>query len=137
MEEPEVICLTWLISKMIPVRMVSFFLLGEVIILVKSLFMMIIVMCWTAWDYSAWVRAYALFLEERLECFRVLKYDVEMDRPVRAHLFNVTYFSSQFILDLFVEIPVKVYHFNHFTINTIVWTLQHLSIDICKFEFFI
>ncbi|KAK4369953.1 hypothetical protein RND71_009428 [Anisodus tanguticus] len=34
-----------------------------------------------AWDYSAWVRAYALFLEERLECFRVLKYDVETDRP--------------------------------------------------------
>ncbi|KAJ6699828.1 hypothetical protein OIU79_012969 [Salix purpurea] len=34
-----------------------------------------------AWEYSAWVRAYALFLEERLECFRVLKYDVEMDRP--------------------------------------------------------
>ncbi|KAK6783813.1 hypothetical protein RDI58_017267 [Solanum bulbocastanum] len=35
-----------------------------------------------AWDYSAWVRSYALFLEERLECFRVLKYDVETDRPV-------------------------------------------------------
>ncbi|KAK6236155.1 hypothetical protein SCA6_011492 [Theobroma cacao] len=34
-----------------------------------------------AWDYSAWVRTYALFLEERLECFRVLKYDIEMDRP--------------------------------------------------------
>ncbi|XP_059285446.1 putative clathrin assembly protein At5g35200 [Lycium ferocissimum] len=34
-----------------------------------------------AWDYSAWVRSYALFLEERLECFRALKYDVETDRP--------------------------------------------------------
>lgn len=34
-----------------------------------------------AWDYSAWVRSYALFLEERLECFRVLKYDIEADRP--------------------------------------------------------
>lgn len=34
-----------------------------------------------AWDYSNWIRTYALFLEERLECFRVLKYDVEMDRP--------------------------------------------------------
>ncbi|XP_010241584.1 PREDICTED: putative clathrin assembly protein At5g35200 [Nelumbo nucifera] len=33
-----------------------------------------------AWDYSAWVRTYALFLEERLECFHVLKYDVETDR---------------------------------------------------------
>jgi hypothetical protein len=35
-----------------------------------------------AWDYSAWVRIYALYLEERLECFRVLKYDVETDPPV-------------------------------------------------------
>ncbi|KAI3446876.1 hypothetical protein Pfo_003541 [Paulownia fortunei] len=33
-----------------------------------------------AWDYSSWVRSYALFLEERLECFRVLKYDIEADR---------------------------------------------------------
>lgn len=36
----------------------------------------------SAWDYSAWVRTYALFLEERMECFRVLKHDVETDRPV-------------------------------------------------------
>ncbi|XP_074559359.1 LOW QUALITY PROTEIN: putative clathrin assembly protein At5g35200 [Curcuma longa] len=34
-----------------------------------------------AWDYSAWVRTYALYLEERLECFRMLKYDVESDPP--------------------------------------------------------
>ncbi|XP_022882408.1 putative clathrin assembly protein At5g35200 [Olea europaea var. sylvestris] len=34
-----------------------------------------------AWDYSAWIRSYALFLEERLECFRVLKFDVETDHP--------------------------------------------------------
>ncbi|CAH2045874.1 unnamed protein product [Thlaspi arvense] len=33
-----------------------------------------------AWDCSAWVRTYALFLEERLECFRVLKYDTEAER---------------------------------------------------------
>ncbi|XP_075474211.1 putative clathrin assembly protein At5g35200 [Primulina tabacum] len=32
-----------------------------------------------AWDYSAWVRCYALYLEERLECFRILKYDIEAD----------------------------------------------------------
>ncbi|XP_023635111.1 putative clathrin assembly protein At5g35200 isoform X2 [Capsella rubella] len=37
--------------------------------------------CPNAWAYSAWVRFYALFLEERLECFRVLKYDVEIDPP--------------------------------------------------------
>ncbi|XP_044428176.1 putative clathrin assembly protein At5g57200 [Triticum aestivum] len=33
-----------------------------------------------AWDCSAWVRTYALFLEERLECFAVLRYDVEAER---------------------------------------------------------
>lgn len=33
-----------------------------------------------AWDCSAWVRTYALFLEERLECFRVLRYDIESER---------------------------------------------------------
>ncbi|KAJ1418416.1 Protein kinase domain [Sesbania bispinosa] len=32
------------------------------------------------WDCSAWVRTYALFLEERLECFQILKYDVEAER---------------------------------------------------------
>uniref|UniRef100_A0ACD5ZBN3 Uncharacterized protein n=1 Tax=Avena sativa TaxID=4498 RepID=A0ACD5ZBN3_AVESA len=33
-----------------------------------------------AWDCSAWVRTYALFLEERLECLIVLRYDVEAER---------------------------------------------------------
>jgi hypothetical protein len=46
----------------------------------------------SAWDYSAWVRIYALYLEERLECFRVLKYDVETDPPV-CNLLH-TYFLS-------------------------------------------
>ncbi|KAJ9135752.1 hypothetical protein P3X46_032901 [Hevea brasiliensis] len=36
-----------------------------------------------AWDCSAWVRTYALFLEERLECFRILKYDIEAERIPR------------------------------------------------------
>ncbi|CAN6177249.1 unnamed protein product [Urochloa humidicola] len=36
-----------------------------------------------AWDCSAWVRTYALYLDERVECFRVLKYDVEADRLLK------------------------------------------------------
>ncbi|KAI9076103.1 hypothetical protein K1719_041917 [Acacia pycnantha] len=36
-----------------------------------------------AWDCSAWVQTYALFLEERLECFRVLKYDIEAEHLPR------------------------------------------------------
>ncbi|KAJ7979409.1 ENTH/ANTH/VHS superfamily protein [Quillaja saponaria] len=37
-----------------------------------------------AWDCSAWIRTYALFLEERLECFRVLKYDIESERLTKS-----------------------------------------------------
>ncbi|GER37321.1 ENTH/ANTH/VHS superfamily protein [Striga asiatica] len=33
----------------------------------------------SAWDYSAWIRSYALYIEECLECFRVLKYDFYRD----------------------------------------------------------
>ncbi|XP_031386561.1 putative clathrin assembly protein At2g01600 [Punica granatum] len=33
-----------------------------------------------AWDCSAWVRTYAQFLEDRLECFKILKYDIEAER---------------------------------------------------------
>ncbi|XP_076921681.1 putative clathrin assembly protein At2g01600 [Bidens hawaiensis] len=36
-----------------------------------------------AWDCSAWVRTYGLFLEERLECFKVLRYDIEAERIPR------------------------------------------------------
>ncbi|KAJ6834211.1 putative clathrin assembly protein [Iris pallida] len=36
-----------------------------------------------AWDCSGWVRRYALFLEERLECFRILKYEVEAERLMK------------------------------------------------------
>lgn len=38
----------------------------------------------TAWDCSAWVRTYGLFLEERLECFRNLKYDIEAERLTKT-----------------------------------------------------
>lgn len=37
-----------------------------------------------AWDCSGWVRTYALFLEERLECYRILKYDIEAERLPKA-----------------------------------------------------
>ncbi|MBA0842334.1 hypothetical protein Goarm_002165, partial [Gossypium armourianum] len=33
-----------------------------------------------AWNYSVWVRGYALYLEERVECFNALKYDVDKDQ---------------------------------------------------------
>ncbi|MBA0814676.1 hypothetical protein Gohar_020488, partial [Gossypium harknessii] len=32
------------------------------------------------WNYSVWVRGYALYLEERVECFNALKYDVDKDQ---------------------------------------------------------
>ncbi|XP_062232051.1 putative clathrin assembly protein At2g01600 [Phragmites australis] len=58
-----------------------------------------------AWDCSAWVRTYGLFLEERLECFRVLKYDVEAERlskqgqgPEKGHS-RTRELNSQDLLD--------------------------------------
>eukprot|EP00257_Ricinus_communis_P023436 XP_015583422.1 putative clathrin assembly protein At5g35200 isoform X1 [Ricinus communis] len=36
----------------------------------------------SAWDCSAWVRTYALYLEERLECFRMLKYDLQKNHSL-------------------------------------------------------
>ncbi|KAK3159384.1 hypothetical protein QOZ80_2AG0149440 [Eleusine coracana subsp. coracana] len=42
-----------------------------------------------AWDYSAWVRNYALYLEERLESFHVLRYDVEKDPSTARDLGTV------------------------------------------------
>lgn len=39
-----------------------------------------------AWECTAWVRTYALFLEERLECLRILKFDVEAERLVKSQL---------------------------------------------------
>uniref|UniRef100_A0A3Q7J5X4 ENTH domain-containing protein n=1 Tax=Solanum lycopersicum TaxID=4081 RepID=A0A3Q7J5X4_SOLLC len=35
------------------------------------------------WDCSAWVRTYALFLEERLECFRTMKNDIVAERSTK------------------------------------------------------
>ncbi|XP_074586779.1 putative clathrin assembly protein At5g57200 [Curcuma longa] len=40
--------------------------------------------CPLAWDCSAWVRTYANYLEERLECFRILKYDIESERVMKT-----------------------------------------------------
>lgn len=46
---------------------------------------------YSAWDYSGWVRSYALYLEERLECFRTLKYDMETYHTVRKNVVSVLF----------------------------------------------
>ncbi|KAI3786864.1 hypothetical protein L1987_40898 [Smallanthus sonchifolius] len=61
-----------------------------------------------AWDYSGWVRTYALYLEERLECFRVLKYDVETDRPPQGAA--VHNFVIQLALSMVASDSIKIYH---------------------------
>ncbi|XP_009600707.1 putative clathrin assembly protein At5g35200 [Nicotiana tomentosiformis] len=33
-----------------------------------------------AWDYSTWIRSYALYLEEYLECFCIMRYDFQRER---------------------------------------------------------
>ncbi|KAK4391982.1 putative clathrin assembly protein [Sesamum angolense] len=37
-----------------------------------------------AWECSAWVRTYAFYLEERLECFRNIYYDIEADKVPKS-----------------------------------------------------
>lgn len=56
----------------------------------------------SAWDYSAWVRTYALFLEERLECFRVLKYDIETERLVRSSFLYVYFDPLHHLCSIFL-----------------------------------
>ena len=94
MEGIEAICSTWPISKMIPVPKVSSFCLIIISLIVSRMYIectessiFVVNNCYrcAAWEYSAWVRTYALFVEERLECFRVLQYDVETDRSVRNY----------------------------------------------------
>ncbi|KAF3782237.1 putative clathrin assembly protein [Nymphaea thermarum] len=55
------------------------------------------------WDYSAWIRVYALFLEEKLECFRVLKYDIETDGPDEVEISSATPKWSCFEFDVFIS----------------------------------
>ncbi|XP_010545391.1 PREDICTED: putative clathrin assembly protein At5g57200 isoform X2 [Tarenaya hassleriana] len=56
-----------------------------------------------AWDCSAWVRTYALFLEERLECYRVLNYDIEAELLQKSSGASMTYrtrmLSGEEVLD--------------------------------------
>ncbi|KAL0428178.1 UNVERIFIED_CONTAM: putative clathrin assembly protein [Sesamum latifolium] len=55
----------------------------------------------SAWDYSTWIRSYALYIEECLECFRVLKYDFHRDHtPIGAARYN---FIIQYALSIFFE----------------------------------
>ncbi|PNT30324.1 hypothetical protein POPTR_006G075800v4 [Populus trichocarpa] len=61
-----------------------------------------------AWDCSAWVRTYALFLEERLECFKVLKYDIEAERLNKASPVAIKVHSKTRLLngeDLLEQLP--------------------------------
>lgn len=82
----------------------------------------------SAWAYSAWVRFYALFLEERLECFRVLKYDVEVDPPVSVWLHLFCYELSEFSFTL--EITRTCYKYR----EPKIWTLLICSSNflLCK-----
>ncbi|KAL4297019.1 hypothetical protein GQ457_12G024940 [Hibiscus cannabinus] len=38
------------------------------------------------WNYSTWVRKYAIYLEERLKCYNVLKYDFDKDQSRNRRL---------------------------------------------------
>ena len=52
---------------------------GDVFFKYLIFFHFVIRFLYAAWDCSAWVRTYALFLEEKLEYFRILRYDIEAE----------------------------------------------------------
>ncbi|CAA7027255.1 unnamed protein product [Microthlaspi erraticum] len=56
---------------------------------------------------NAWVRSY-VFLEERLECFRVLKYDVEIDPPRTNDLDTPDLLEHLPALQLFSALPTRI-----------------------------
>ncbi|XP_060196144.1 putative clathrin assembly protein At5g35200 isoform X2 [Lycium barbarum] len=43
-----------------------------------------------AWDYSTWIRSYALYLEEYLECYCLVKYDFQRERKRMKELTTPT-----------------------------------------------
>lgn len=43
-------------------------------------------------DYSIWIRNYALYLEERLQCFTVMNYDVATNTSV-SNLVQIIFIS--------------------------------------------
>lgn len=71
-------------SKMIQALQVNFYDPTYICLFLETLVLFLPFLPLVAWDCSAWVRTYALFLEERLECFRVLKYDIESERLMRS-----------------------------------------------------
>ncbi|KAL1173043.1 hypothetical protein V6Z11_A05G387800 [Gossypium hirsutum] len=67
------------------------------------------------WNYSVWIRGYALYLEERAECFNALKYDVDKDQSRNRRL-NTP--------DLLDQLPV-LQELLHHLLNCKVHTLEH------------
>ncbi|XP_073155420.1 putative clathrin assembly protein At5g57200 [Henckelia pumila] len=51
-----------------------------------------------AWDCSAWIRTYGLFLEERLECFQTLNYDIESDKVPKSSVGESKILSAEELL---------------------------------------
>ncbi|KAA3464074.1 ENTH/ANTH/VHS superfamily protein [Gossypium australe] len=67
------------------------------------------------WNYSVWVRGYALCLEERVECFNALKYDVDKDQSRNRRL-NTP--------DLLDQLPV-LQELLHHLLNCKYFEMQH------------
>nr|KAJ0194428.1 hypothetical protein LSAT_V11C800416930 [Lactuca sativa] len=60
-----------------------------------------------AWDCSSWLRTYATFLEERLECYRIVGFDIETERLTTAPGINKAYSRTRLmnIDELLEQLP--------------------------------
>ncbi|KAM0904593.1 hypothetical protein ACQ4PT_017916 [Festuca glaucescens] len=89
------------------------------------------------WDCSAWVRLYAQYLDERVECFRVLKYDVEADRLLKLPKasgkpegMSCTNYLVQYALALVLKESFKIYC----SINDGIINLVDMYFDMAKID---
>ncbi|KAM0904591.1 hypothetical protein ACQ4PT_017916 [Festuca glaucescens] len=90
-----------------------------------------------SWDCSAWVRLYAQYLDERVECFRVLKYDVEADRLLKLPKasgkpegMSCTNYLVQYALALVLKESFKIYC----SINDGIINLVDMYFDMAKID---
>ena len=91
---------------------------------------------YAAWDCSARVRTYPLFLEEKLECFRILRYHIEVERLTKPSLTKtqVSMCALPFNFIHTLIFPCYFYYYFYYFFNFILPLLENI-IQILKESF--